>query len=131
MDHREISLAVVGINYENARGVGRRFELTQCRPGDPVELRLEPKNKHDKNAIAVFSERGVQLGYLTAERAPWIGGKIRGGESVIAIFQGLGETAAFIRARFDGGRPTLPPQRANPHPDPDFEPDPDPGIWGA
>lgn len=131
MDHRELSLAVVGINYENTRGVGRRFELTQCSPGDPVELRLEPRNKHDENAVAVFSERGVQLGYLTAERAPWIGGKIRAGEPVVAIFQGLAETAAFIRARFDGERPTLPPQRPGADPDPDFVADPDPGIWGA
>lgn len=131
MDRRELSLAVVGINYPNDRGVSRRFELSLCSPGDPVELRLEPKNKHDENAVAVFSERGIQLGYLSAERAPWIGSKIRSGDAVIAIFQGLTEGAAFIRARFDGERPSLPPQRPGDDPDPDFAADPDPGIWGA
>lgn len=41
-----------------------------CEPGDPIELCREPKNKHDKHAVAVFTDRGTQLGYLTAERAP-------------------------------------------------------------
>lgn len=131
MDHRELSLAVVGIAYPNESGVTRRFELSLCSPGDPVELRPEPKNKHDDNAVAVFSERGVQIGYLTAERAPWIGGKIRAGEAVVAIFQGLTETAAFIRVRFDGERPTLPTPRPGADQDPDFYADPDPGMWGA
>ena len=134
-DDRELSLAVVGIDYANAdKGKSnRRFELLQCQPGDPVELRREPKNPHDSNAVAVFSERGIQVGYLTAERAPWIGGKIAAGEEVIAIFQELSGAAAAIRIRFGGGAPTLP---AAPPPRPassfeDFQADPDGPEWGG
>nr|WP_010217014.1 HIRAN domain-containing protein [Sphingomonas sp. PAMC 26621] len=89
MDQRDFRLAIVGIDFINAGKESElRFELLQCAPGDPVELRREPKNPHDPNAVAVFSERGIQIGNLTAERAPWIGGKISAGEEAVAIFQG-------------------------------------------
>lgn len=133
MDQRELSLAVVGLGFPN-RGKGkgnRRFEVRLCSPGEPVELRLEPKNPADPNAVAVFSARGIQIGYLTAERAPWIGGKIRAGEIVRAVFQEETATAAIIRARFGGDAPTLPPRReARPSWD-DFTPDPEGPEWGA
>lgn len=135
MDERELSLAVVGIDYPNEdKGKSdRRFEMMICEPGERVELRLEPKNRHDERAVAVFSVRGIQLGYLTAERCGWIGGKIRAGESYEAVFQEPAPTAAVIRIRFGGGAPTLPPQRPR---DPvrradDFHPDPDGPMWGA
>ena len=131
MDQRELTLAVVGIDYANKDGTSRRFELEICQPGEPVELRPEPKNKHDALAVAVLSARGWQLGYITAERCGWIGAKINAGEEVAAIFQGMVGRAAYIRVRFGGGAPTLPPQRATATQDPDFEPDPDPGMWGA
>lgn len=135
MDQRELSLAVVGIDYANADKAksNRRFELLQCEPGDPVELRREPKNPHDPNAVAVFSERGIQIGYLTAERAPWIGAKISAGEEAGAIFQALGSGAATIRIRFGGGSPTLPVAAPPPTTTSfdDFQPDPEGPEWGA
>lgn len=131
MDQRELTLAVVGIDYANADGTSRRFELEICRPGEPVSLRPEPKNKHDPRAVAVFSARGWQLGYLPAERCGWIGGKINAGEEFAAIFQGMVGRAAYVRVRFGGGAPTLPPERTEPPHHDDFEPDPEPGEWGA
>lgn len=134
MDQRELSLAVVGIDFANADKTksNRRFELLQCEPGDPVELRREPKNPHDPSAVAVFSERGIQVGYLTAERAPWIGGKISVGEEVEAIFQALSGGAATIRVRFGGGSPTLPVAAPPPTSSfDDFHPDPEGSEWGA
>lgn len=128
MDERELSLAVVGINFAN-RDKGksnRRFEMRLCSPGEPVELRLEPKNPADPNAVAVFSARGVQLGYLTAERAPWIGGKIRNGEPIEAVFQEPSASAAWIRVKIGGGAPTLPPARPRPPPPDDFPADVEP-----
>jgi hypothetical protein len=68
----------------------------------------EPKNKADPRAIAVFSHRGVQIGYLTAERAPWIGKLIRDGREVQAVFQEESERGAWIRVAFDGAVPELP-----------------------
>lgn len=141
----ELSLAVVGIDYANAdkSASSRRFEMLLCVPGEAVELRREPKNKHDEHAVAVFSARGVQLGYLTAERAPFIGGKIAAGEEWVAVFQERADTAAIIRVRFGGGAPTLPPTRPvadhsggatrmiRRSADDEFYPDPDGPMWGA
>jgi hypothetical protein len=78
-----------------------------CTPGDPVELRPEPKNPFDANAVAIWSERGVQLGYVSAERAALIG-KRMGQDEVNAVFQGMHGDGAYIRIRFGGGLPTLP-----------------------
>ena len=57
----ELTLAVVGIDFANTdkSKSNRRFELMACNPGDRVELVLEPQNKHDENAVAVFSVRGA------------------------------------------------------------------------
>jgi hypothetical protein len=132
MDDRELTLAVVGINYPNADGSNRRFELEVLSPGDPVHLHREPKNKHDEHAVAVFSGRGNQIGYLMSERAVWIGPKLAAGEEWLAVFQGLGPTAAYIRIRFGGGAPTLPVQRKRePIWTDDFQPDPEGPEWGA
>ena len=136
----ELSLAVVGIDHPNADKTNRRMELILTKPGDPVELRLEPKNKHDPHAIAVISPRGLQVGYLTAERAPYIGARIRDGQEFEAVFQGLDTTAGYIRVRFGGGSPTLPDARTDqfaegdipfPLDDSGFYPDEDGPEWGA
>lgn len=126
------SLAVVGAQYPNKRGPTRRFELNLCKPGEPIELRPEPKNKADENAVAVYSPRGIQLGYLTAERAPWIGGMIKQGRVITAIFQNQTAFGAWIRIAFDGEQPVLPTDNRLEHaadegfsddPGPDFYPD--------
>ncbi len=123
---RSVSLAIVGIKYPNLRGPTRMFELKLCTPGEPVKLRPEPNNKHDEHAIAVFSCRGVQLGYLPSERAVWIGTLARQGHEHTAIFQGLTETVGWIRVAFDGETPTLPAQREEQPVGDDFWPD---EVW--
>lgn len=119
------SLAVVGIDYPNKRGPGRRFELEICRPGEPVELRHEPKNPYDERAVAVFSCRGIQLGYIKAERAPLIVSMIAKGREPRAIFQRLDRTCAWARVTLDGSEPQLP----SPAPDMPVGADPDSGFW--
>lgn len=104
----QLSLAVVGIDFPNKRGPGRRFVVGLLAPGDPVELRPEPNNKHDPRAVAVFSAEGVQLGYLTAERCGRIGQLLARGHDVAAVFQRLDRSAAIIRVAFDGDVPVLP-----------------------
>ncbi|MGC5798906.1 HIRAN domain-containing protein [Sphingomonas sp. NFX23] len=76
-------------------------------PGNLVELRLEPTNPFDANAVAIFSDRGTQLGYVSAERAALIG-KRMGQDEVTAVFQAMHGNRAYIRIRFGGGLPTLP-----------------------
>lgn len=118
----QITLPIVGVDYPNRKGPTRRFAVDLLEPGDPVELRQEPDNPADENAIAVYSVEGVQMGYLPAERAPYVGMQINRGD-VSAIFQGRGSRSAFVRIAFDGETPTLPPPREPASPDPDWWPD--------
>jgi hypothetical protein len=111
---QELTLAVFGIDFPNENGTNRRSEAMMTPPGAPIDLVPEPKNKHDPNAIAVFSAQGAQLGYLSAERAPFVGLRIGRGEDVVAIFQGIDGGSAFVRVRFGGGTPTLPPPSDTP-----------------
>lgn len=129
---QQLSLAVVGADFANkGKSPTRRFEIKLCKPGEPVELRPEPKNPADPLAIAVYSERDVQLGYITAERAPRIGQLMRLGHEITAIFQEATRFGAVIRIAFDGEAPTLPEVRPAEvieeviaaDPDPDFYPD--------
>lgn len=119
----QISLAVVGVRFPNKSGPTRLFEMSACKPGERIELRPEPKNPADPRAVAVYSPRGIQLGYLNAERAPWIGSMIRQGREMAAIFQEQTEYGGVIRVAFDGDVPTLPPARPKPAPEQDFWPD--------
>jgi hypothetical protein len=105
---RAQSLAIVGIDFPNTKGPGRRFELEICRPGEPVDLIPEPKNPFDEHAIAVFSCRGIQVGYLKSERAVFIGTLWRQGHTTRAIFQALDTTVGWLRIAFDGDEPVLP-----------------------
>lgn len=42
--------------------------IRNCSIDEPVTLLREPRNKHDKRAIAVISARGDTIGYLNSER---------------------------------------------------------------
>lgn len=102
-----MSLAVVGVQYPNKDKSNRQFEIAVCKPGESVELRPEPKNIADENAVAVFSQRGVQIGYLTAERCGRIGAMIRQGREMHAVFQREAQHGASIRVAFDGELPIV------------------------
>lgn len=138
---QEPTLAVVGIDFPNADGSNRRSEAMMTLPGTPVSLVPEPKNRHDANAVAVIGSHGVKIGYLSAERAPYVGGRLRRGEAATAIFQGMDRGAAFVRVRFGGGTPTLPASDrpsgsagssdGAPDDPPPFYPDDDGPEWGA
>jgi hypothetical protein len=105
------TLAVVGAPFPNADGSDRGAEIALCSPGEPVVLQPEPANEHDPRAVAVFSARGVQIGYLSAERCGWIGSIIRSGREVRATFQAESDFGAWVRVSFDGSDPVLPLQR--------------------
>jgi hypothetical protein len=105
----ELTTSIVGIDFPNddKSKSNRRMECMLCAPGDPVELRLRPTNPFDSNAVAIWSKRGVQLGYVSAERAPLIGKRMKE-DDAIAVFQSMHGNGAYIRIRFGGGLPTLP-----------------------
>nr|DAL41003.1 MAG TPA_asm: HIRAN domain [Caudoviricetes sp.] len=120
------TLPIVGIAHPNKRGPTRRFELAICSPGEALVLRPEPTNPADPFAVAVLSIRGVQLGYVPAERCGRIGALIGQGREVAAIFQGYDQFRAYMRVAYDGEIPILPASKAASDSDPDFWPDP---IW--
>lgn len=103
-----MSLAVVGARFPNSDGSDRRREILLCIPGEPVELRPEPHNKADARAVAVLSYRGVQIGYLTAERCGRISQLLEQCREVQAIFQQTSPSGAWVRVAFDGEVPQLP-----------------------
>lgn len=103
-----MSLSVVGGLYPNKDGSNRLFEMSMCLPGEPVRLVREPRNKADPSAVAVFSARNIQLGYLSAERCGWIGAMIIRGEGIRAVFHYAGGGVAVIRVSFGGEEPKLP-----------------------
>lgn len=120
-----MSLHVVGADHPNRKGGGnRRFEILLCSPGEPVALVPEPRNPVDPHAVMVVSVRDVQIGYLTAERAPWIGAMLRSRRVVRAVFQSPTAAGAAIRVAFDGADPVLPPAAIPP-----AGSDPDTGFW--
>lgn len=121
----DITLPIVGADYPNKRGPTRRFGIAVCTPGDPIELRPEPKNPADEHAIAVYSGHGIQLGYIPSARAVRIGQLMRQGVEVTAVFQAATGQGGLIRVSFDGSTPDLPPYFPDDPPIPDFEPDPE------
>jgi len=113
-----MSLAVVGVGFDNKTGPTRLFELALCTPGEPVDLVPEPKNPADENAIAVFSCRGIQIGYIPSQRAPLIVSLMKRGADIVAIFQEKTEWGAAVRVTFDGSPPVLPaPHAVNEQPE--------------
>lgn len=104
-----MSLAVVGVHHANPDKAksNRRFEIMLSAPGEPVELCPQPNNPADPSAVAVFSMRGIQIGYLTAERCGRIGALIREGREVQAVFQASADFGAWIRVAFDGEVPLV------------------------
>lgn len=104
---RHLSIAVVGADFPNKRGPARRFEIALCKPGERIELRPEPRNPADARAVAVFSARGIQIGYVPAERAALVGAALREG-LMTAIFQSASSWGATVRASLDGSEPALP-----------------------
>jgi len=105
----ELTTSIVGIDFpnEDQSKCSGRMEGMLCAPGDLIELRLEPTNPFDANAVAIFSDRGTQLGYVSAERAPLIGKRMKEDDAT-AVFQAMHGNGAYIRIRFGGGLPTLP-----------------------
>jgi hypothetical protein len=109
-----LSLLIKGADHRNKRGPTRRFELALCRPGDAMLLEPEPKNAADPDAVMILSERRIQVGYVAAERAPWIASMLRGGQEIRAVFQESTRMGGIIRITLDGSEPILPVARSQP-----------------
>lgn len=110
----ELTIACVGARHPNPRRKGqptgnRETEIMFAARGEAVVLRPEPDNKHDENAIAVYSPQGVQMGYVSAERTLLIRRAWGEARDVRAVFQERTPWGAWIRIGFDRD-PVVPPE---------------------
>ena len=60
--------SIVGVTFRNPDKRSRQKLLKRCKVGNRLQLIGEPKNKHDKKAVAVY-RKGQQLGYLDRKLA--------------------------------------------------------------
>lgn len=89
------TVEVVGESHANADGSSRQAELARCSVGEEVKLVPEPTNRFDPEALAVFSARGVQIGYL-AKGAKAIRRRILAGNPVTAMIASIGSGSAGL-----------------------------------
>ncbi|WP_145201325.1 HIRAN domain-containing protein [Sphingobium sp. B2] len=104
----QLSLIIVGTDHPNKDRTNRRSEILWSHPGEEVHLVPEPRNPVDHQAVAVFSTRGVQIGYVRAEQCQLIRSYLTRGRITGAIFQDQHEKGAIIRIGMDGEAPNLP-----------------------
>ena len=70
---------LAGVTHDNSDGSSRDTIIRRCKIGEPLELRLEPENPVDLNAVAVYRliGRKGQVGYLPATVAAEIAPVLR------------------------------------------------------
>jgi len=61
---RSFFIKLVGVTYRNPDGTDRQHLVRHLSIGQTLVLKPEPTNPYDSEAVAVFDERGQQLGYL-------------------------------------------------------------------
>ncbi len=75
--YRSLLTRVVGVSF------GRRQKLIEnLQPGDIIQLRPEPQNAYDKNAIAVWSDGGM-IGHLNRSLAKSLAGAVKSLTAVV------------------------------------------------
>jgi len=81
---------VVGVTHENEYGESRQ-EIIRERlyEYDSLDLRREPDNEYDNNAIAVYTDTGEQIGYLSSEVAEELAPLMDDGWEVKAVVKDI------------------------------------------
>jgi len=105
MFSREASLAIVGPDLTTSRAARRRAEIAACRPGEPLELKRRSGMRGGSRVVAVYSPRGIEIGYISPRDADRVAGLI---SITRAIFQNADTFGAIGRFTFDGSAPALP-----------------------
>src|SRR5918997_1065471 len=78
-----------GLRVVGVAGAGRHhadaLESGAAAPGSPLELRRDPANEHDANAIAVHAGDGQQVGWVPRELAAELATALDSGEEWSAV----------------------------------------------
>jgi hypothetical protein len=81
-------LTALGLRVAGVAGAGSHHAealgTEAAAPGQPLELRRDPDNEHDANAIAVLAG-GEQVGWVPRELAEELAGELDGGRPWSAI----------------------------------------------
>ena len=94
IQHRIVALA--GTEYQNRDGTDRQEIGGQCFPREALNLRHEPTNEFDRNAVGVFRNNGQQLGYLPRWLAAQTVEQMKAGYKHAAVFKALNETMRLV-----------------------------------
>jgi single-stranded-DNA-specific exonuclease len=79
----EFNTKLVGVSFE-----GRQDMVAGLAAGDPLELKRQPENPKDSNAVAVFFGT-LQVGFIRAAIAQRIAPNIDGGDRYEAVVSGV------------------------------------------
>jgi hypothetical protein len=71
----------------NPDGTSRQRIIAGCYPCEVLRLQLEPENPVDKKAVAVLRASGKQIGYLDADLASEVAGRMESGWQYIPIIK--------------------------------------------
>jgi hypothetical protein len=82
--------ALAGVTYANADGTSRQAILKTLKAGEPLTLKREPGNEHDRHAVAVFRSNGQQVGYMPAGDARLANHIDSGGSATARVLQVTG-----------------------------------------
>lgn len=77
--------SLAGLHLRNPDGQIRQAILSHYEEGDPVFLVRESGKSRDPNAIAVLTEQGEQIGYLTRSDAASLASRMDAGEQFEAF----------------------------------------------
>lgn len=87
---------VVGVSKDNTDGTSRQEIIKQeVAEDDKLQLKHEPDNSYDSNAIQVLSKYGNQIGYLSKDMA----------ENILPAL--LNQTEIFTTAKWVNGEKML------------------------
>jgi hypothetical protein len=82
-------LAAAGLRIAGVAGAAQHhaeaLAADEVEPGRPLELRRDPDNPHDPNAIAVHLPGGAQVGWVPREVAAELAPRIDAGEPLSAV----------------------------------------------
>ena len=87
MATRTYPSSIVGLPFPNDRGELCSLVATLLSTGDVVDLRRQPDNPHDPNAIAIYvidEGEGPHVGWAPARHAAWIGEQLDSGRGLVA-----------------------------------------------
>jgi hypothetical protein len=81
------AVAARGLLVAGVAGAARHHAeaLALLEPGAPLELRRDPDNPHDPNAVAVHVPGGPQAGWVPRELAPQVAQDLDAGEPWSAV----------------------------------------------